>query len=173
MSGTDRNDANELTSALRADWTALGAETDFASESLAHVDATTRATVEWMRAGWEATHTASVPPLPLALARHVARGRSTPCRRRASAAVFLAAAAVLAAVRFAPPSGAPSDPPTAPSHVARNTAPERVPTAIPEIDLAPLRAAARITDFQPDEYVERPDGVELVRGDVRIVLLDH
>ena len=160
---------NELTKALRADWAELGADATLPSEDLDRVDAGTRAAVEWMRAGWDASHDSSVPPLPLELARRLSRRRAARTRRRASAAVLVAAASLLAILRIMPPKGAPSEIAPGAPHVE----PDRIPSVVPKVDLAPLRAASRITDLQPDEYIERPDGVEFVQGNVRIVLLDH
>ena len=44
---------------------------------------------------------------------------------------------------------------------------------IPPLDLEPLRAASRLTEFEPDAIEPRPDGVEIVTGTVRIILLDR
>lgn len=165
----------DLLSEVQADWKALGDGDSLPPVELEAQDPETRSAVSWMQDAWASTLRGNIPPMPLALAR--AHGqRTAPAKRRRVlwVAAGLAAAALAIAGASLLPHGPKSD------HGAvtggRIAAGPRVsghgtPTAVTPTPLDVARAATPIRTFTPDQFISRPDGVEIVTGKVRIVLL--
>lgn len=174
---------------LRRDWDALGQGQDPLGDDLAATDAGTQDAVQWMRRAWAALETDDIPALPLSLARAHARRRAGNRRRRfllpmGSALAIAAVAVLIVALRTSVPNSpmGGGDPEVAtglttglttggPASSGADDAGEAL--RIEPLDLEPLRAASRLTEFHPDEIIPRADGIELVIGNVRIVLLNE
>ncbi len=131
---------------------------------LADEDKDTRAAVMWMQRVHNAADDGPVPALPIELAR---RGFKRRRRRRAKRLLICAAVAATVAIGLRwTPSEEPAEAVPAPAPTVVTA------TRAATIDLEPLRAASRLTEFRPDQIVSREDGIEFVTGYVRIVLLD-
>lgn len=136
-------------------------------------DAETRAAVEWMRRAWRAEQADAAPPIPWELRRRAARRGRTPLRRVALP-LGLAAAAALAvwigtSIAGSEGGSLRSEPRTHATDLA-DAVPE--PSVVDPIPLTPDPIAARPLTFAPDSFVPRDDGIEMVTGKVRVILLD-
>jgi len=169
----------ELLAELRADWHAMGRGTDMPTEALEEQDLQTQAAVSWMQDAWTSLSEEEVPPMPMALARsHRAQG--SPMKRRRVLWVASALAAVALAVAGAAILSSDKGPGPAPGALTEGQvagspldADRSAPTAISPSDLERPRAAAPIPTFTPDQFVSRTDGLEIVTGNVRIILLSE
>ncbi|MEX1024567.1 MAG: hypothetical protein WD226_05765 [Planctomycetota bacterium] len=173
----------------------------FESGSLEDEDPLTRAAVEWLRAA-HAARRAPEPELPLRLRRPARRRPSPALARRVRWAAALASAAVIAAGVCASfvewpartahvadsgtNSGAHETVSRHPRAGRRGSADVADPTdsnpIVPKADASSppsstvdvaLAERARVRDIPPDRFHLRDDGIELVSGRVRLVLLDR
>ncbi len=174
----------DLMGEVQADWKALGEGQSMPPAELDAQDPGTRAAVSWMQDAWTSIREDVAPPMPMALARAY-RSQRAPRRRRrvlwvaaglAAIALAVAGAALLPMGSGAVP-GEGTDPSSGDLIASEPVAPHRAtqdgaaPTSVPPTPLDVPRAAAPIRTFTPDQFVSRPDGVEIVTGKVRIILL--
>ncbi|MEM1449924.1 MAG: hypothetical protein AAGI22_12485 [Planctomycetota bacterium] len=153
---------DDLTRALREEWAREESDASLPPDALEECDDATRRSVEWMRVAWrlEALEDdAAVPPTPIPLVRAAARRRPSAPRRAASLALVAAIAAVILAWVVRPGERAPQ--PAEQPVITGAREPEPVPAPEP----APPR------EFTSESFQSRDDGVELVHGSVRLVLL--
>ncbi|MEM6676228.1 MAG: hypothetical protein AAF726_25495 [Planctomycetota bacterium] len=150
------NERDETLEVLRDAWRSeeLGDETP--SASLDACDGPTRDAVAWLRSAWAQQRDEDVPSIPIALARvHERRRRRRVMRRLAGVALTAVAAALaFAALRQSDGEAHPSDIPVATGRPQRPSVP-----------------APSATTYVNDSFRSRRDGVEIVRGSVRLVLL--
>lgn len=173
MNTDDPGDAplRDLLDALRAEWQDESSSDDLPPESLDDCDVETQRSVGWLREAWalDSQSTDALPPVPVAraAARLSARRRSTSLRRRVqrSAATLVAVAAAVVALVALGRTPA-NDPDVA---IDTSTATGTPATATDTHPVPPTIAPK--TEFTPDQFRSRDDGVELVSGSVRLVLL--
>lgn len=135
------------------------------SAALSEQDAATRAGVERLRRAWR-TQGVDVPPLPGALRAAHARSQADPTsgtmRWRLRLVGALTAAAVLIACALL--LRRPSSQPTRDEHVG-------VAADVAGAEVERAKVVAVITEIPSDRFHSREDGVELVSGSVRLVLV--
>lgn len=164
----DQDDAplRDLLDTLRAEYQdECGAE-ELPPESLENCDVATRRSVGWLREAW-ALDGQSADALPsVQVARAAARlgARHRAKRRpRAAAGLIAVAAAVVALIALRQPPANESD------VVTDTPVASGAPENATDSQQPPLVVAK--TEFTPDQFRSRDDGVELVSGSVRLVLL--
>ncbi|MEM9383174.1 MAG: hypothetical protein AAGB93_24710 [Planctomycetota bacterium] len=165
---------DDLTRALREEWAREESDASLPPDALEDCDDATRRSVEWLRLAWrlEALEDAAeIPPTPVPLVRAAARRGRRTARRVASAGALASVAAALAlsiALSVKRTTEVPDTPvasgppgPAAPTELVPEVAPENEP----ETEPIPAR------EYSPGSFQSRDDGVELVHGSVRLVLL--
>lgn len=178
----DEGFTDDLLREVRADWDAMGIGGALPSAKLDDQDAETRSAVSWMQSAWAASQAQDVPPMPIALAiayrrpparnrrpLRIARGLAALTLAIAGASIWTGGAGALFegthdGTRDRGPDG----------RVVADTKAEGhgTPTSVTPTDLEKPRAAAPAPTFTPDQFVSRSNGVEIVTGKVRIVLLE-
>ncbi|MCP5022729.1 MAG: hypothetical protein GY930_13265 [bacterium] len=142
------------------------------SEDLRLTDDATRKTVKALQEAWAAEAQAPVPCVDLDLLARRAYGRGPKIRRRWQALAVASFAAAAALVLWWAPTGnlEPADGNDDSQLASASTDEGKAETNSPTT-IAPESEAPNIRHLQPGEVVHRPDGIELVSGSVRLVLV--
>ncbi len=164
----DQDDAplRDLLDTLRSEYQdECGAE-DLPPESLEDCDAETQRSVGWLREAWslDGQSADALPTIPVAraAARLSARPRTKRLPRAAAGLIAIAAAVVALIALGRPQANEPDvvvDTPLATGTPEGAANSQQPPLVVPK------------TEFTPDQFRSRDDGVELVSGSVRLVLL--
>ncbi len=140
-------------------------------EELQLTDEATQKTVKALQEVWNSQMQVPTPPVDLnRLARHMPR-RVSKLRRRlqfAAVATFAAAAGLL--LWLATPEETAEVPKHPDSQMASAEVDEATPSN-PTTDKTPGSYAPEVRHLKPNEIVHRPDGIELISGSVRLVLV--
>ncbi len=142
------------------------------SEDLRLTDDATRKTVEALQEAWASEVQVPVPSVDLDLLARRAYGRGQKIRRAWQTLAVASLAAAAALILWWAPGASPEqsngggDSQLASVGTAEGEAETNNPTTIATESYSP-----NIRQLQPGDVVHRPDGIELVSGSVRLVLV--
>ncbi|MDF1837159.1 MAG: hypothetical protein P1V35_04770 [Planctomycetota bacterium] len=140
-------------------------------EDLQHVDADTKNKVEALRGVWTDQRAEHAPDLELLRGRfrnaQSTHGANVPMRLSMIAAFALAAGLLIWMIQPAPKPA----PKSAPTQLASKDAPKVQPGQVDSEPSTIPKASAQIQELSPQAITYRDDGIELISGSVRLVLV--